>query len=316
MDRRTFLSTSLGLAAASVLPADMTGVSAATLHALHARAQALAAQQDHVPATSTWAEAGSHLRDVAVVQSMAPRHWQRSCHRTACLTALVMADTARWMDHPSSDDALVVAERHASAAADGPLLAQVLLLRASAEGADARAVDAASAPATDLVIAALHAAGTGAPPWLRAWARYTLAWQFAASNDPRAALMELDAADFELGRADRAADVIGGDEARTWGLSRRGAVLRRLGRHAEAASTLSGALVGPPLRQTAVLTDLARLHRDAGDVDAAAAALEDAYLVARRTALSYRVPTIHAIRATLPTTTSVTQLDEVMREGR
>jgi tetratricopeptide (TPR) repeat protein len=205
------------------------------------------------------------------------------------------------------------AQHQARAADDGPLLARAWLERAAAEGATALAIDAPSAAASRLVVAALDTAGTSQrQSALRASARFRLAWEFAAEGDERGALMELDAAAIEAERAGKPPSQFYDDG---WPALRSGATLRRLGRYVEAEATLTRALSGPPIRTTAALSDLARVHAARGDADAAAAALEEAFLLVRAHGIAGRQYRILATREVLPECPAVRQLDAVMDGG-
>jgi hypothetical protein len=96
----------------------------------------------------------------------------------------------------------------------------------------------------------------------------------------------------------------------------RGSVLRRLNRHDEAIAACTRALTGPTQWQTFSMVDIARSHAAQGDVDAAAAMLEDAYLLNASAGLVQRQGRVRAVRALLPDSVAVHQLDAVMTADR
>jgi hypothetical protein len=168
--------------------------------------------------------------------------------------------------------------------------AQVLLLRAKTAGEEAYALDAGYTPAQK---------------------------HLAAAGDRHGALLELEAAEMDHDRATPAVDVVevagGAWKVRRWSSGYRGAVLRRLGLHGDANTASSQVLQGPPQWQTSAMVDLARSHTALGDVAAAAAALEDAYLLNARAGLAQRQGRVRAARALLPDAPAVRQLDAVLR---
>ncbi len=317
IDRRGFLSTLCILASGVVLPPSLMArhLDAGHLEQLHTHAQRLAQRAHGAPPVVVLGEARSHLVDVEALLAGALGRHRISLHRTAGLTALVAAYTSRWAGKRETAALLERADEHARAAGDGVLRAQAFVLRAKTAGEEAYAIDAACTPAQRLLGAALVVSGP--TPLLRAQVRYELAWDLAASGDGRGALMELDAADAEVDRATPAHDVVevadGVWKVRRWSSGYRGSVLRRLGLHEDAIAACSAVLQGPPQWQTSALVDTARSHAALGEVDAAAAALEDAYLLNAAAGLAQRQGRVRAARALLPDAPAVCRLDAVLR---
>jgi hypothetical protein len=315
--RRGFLST-LGILAVGVaLPPPLMArhLNLPQLDELHHHAQSLAQQVHGTPPIVILQSARAHLVDVEALLAAAIGRHRLSLHRTAGLTALVAAHASRWAARPRTATLLEQADQHAHSAGDGVLRAQVLVLRAKTAGEEAYAIDAGYTPAQRHLAAALAVAGP--TPLLRAQIRYELAWDLAAAGDRHGALLELDAAEVDHDCATPAADVVevadGTWRVRRWSSGYRGAVLRRLGLHGDAIAACSEVLQGPPQWQTSAMVDMARSHAALGDVDAAAASLEDAYLLNARAGLAQRQGRVRAARALLPDGPAVRQLDAVLR---
>ena len=240
--------------------------------------------------------------------------WQRTrLHRTAALTASIAAHASCLADAPRTLSLLDHADQHARDANDGPLQAQALLLRAAHVGEAAYAVDAGSENGRQLLITALSHAGS--PHLLRALIRYELAWEYAALGETKAAHAELVAADVEHGLTTVAPDVIEIDPGTlpVLGSGLRGSVLRRLNLYDEAIAASTHALSDGPVQwQSFRMLDIARCHAAKGDVDAAAAMLEEVYLLHVQAGLTHRQGRVRATRALLPDSTAVRQLDAVM----
>jgi hypothetical protein len=316
--RREFLASAGLLAAGSALPLSlMRTPPPALLDALHEQAQSLARRLHGDPPGIVLVDAGAHLDSVTGFLGGAMRPARTRLHRTAALTALVAAYASHWAGGPDTLALLDRAEPHAAEGDDPVLRAQVHLLRGLHLGAPAHAIGAPSAEAVHHLTRALRVAGTGAPPILRSLIRYDLASEFALQGDARGAWMELDAADWEYQRAAHAEDVVdvadGCWRTRRWDCGYRGGVLIKLKRHGEAIAACSQVLHGPALWQTGSMTGIARCHAARDDVDAAAAMLEDAYLLNRQAGLEQRQQEVYAVRALLPDTPAVRQLDAVMR---
>lgn len=312
LSRRSFLGTLGGLAAGSALPLSMTSrLSPSALDALHAHSQSLALRLNGTPPLTILRDTRTQMSGVEALLPVATG-WQRSrLHRTAALTALVAARASRWADTPDTATLIDRAEAHAQDANDGPLRAQALMLRGRQVGEAAYAVDAGSPSRQKLLIQALNVAGS--PYILRAIIRYELAWQYAALGDSRAALMEVGAADIEHDRAAPDPDVVeSADGGRTLPGGYRGAALRKLRLYDEAITTCTHDLTGPPQWQTPAMVNIARVHAATGDVDAAAAALEEAFLRNMQAGLAQRQGRVKAVRTLLPDTVAVRQLDAVM----
>jgi hypothetical protein len=103
--------------------------------------------------------------------------------------------------------------------------------------------------------------------------------------------------------------------SRTLGANHAGSVLRRLHLYDDAVTASTRALAVPACCWTTyAMVDIARSHAAKGEVDAAAAMLEDAFL--RNVAaglVGQPQGRVRAARALLPDTTAVRQLDAVMR---
>ncbi len=319
--RRAFLSTLGVLAAGLVLPPPLMAraLNPNQLDDLHAHAQGLARRVHFEPPRTMLREAGEYLHDVETFLPLALGRTRTSLHRTAALTALVGAQASRWAGDGRTGGLLTRADDHARAAGDGAIRAQGLVLRAKQIGEAAYSVDAGSLPAQKLLTGALALAGPA--PLLRALIRFELAWDFAAVGDCRGAMMELDAAETEYGRAAPAPDVVeaadGAWQERCWASGYRGATLRQLGVHEEALAACSeelngGARLGAPSYQTFALVDVARSRAALGDVDAAAMDLSAAWRLNAQAGLTQRQGRVRAARKLLPSTLAVRQLDELM----
>jgi hypothetical protein len=310
--RRQVLASAVGVLGVGLLPLPVDLMARAPdPSALQAQAAALEARALTVPPVAVLASAGSLLQaieDECRHAGEARLEWaRRALHSTAGVVALVAAQAALWSRGAGAWT--TIAEDHARAAGDGILMARVRRQRARELKAEGGEVDTPTPAAHALLVAAQHEAYPKAPRRLRADILYAIAWEAAAEGDERGALVNLDAADIEM----RLAGGDPADPAGSWQASRRAAALRRLGRHADAEREIPAALTGPTIRTTAVLCDLARLRAATGEVDAAAAALEDAFLLNRSAGLAGRQRYVRAARQVLPGCCAVRQLDDVMR---
>ncbi len=313
MDRRTFLSLAGTLAGGFLLPT----VRGSPGHAegLHARAQRVASEARGLRPTTTLA-AATDLLIVAETASLAMpgASGRRSLHRTAALSALTAALAAQRAQRPATGF-LTRARDHAEMADDGPLEAQALMLQRDEDGADGHLVGAGSDASVKLLRSALHAAGGGRDTAsLRAGILYRLAWERAASNDVHGALMEMEGADASLALASASApDYIEDTDLRSGGAAaRRGKALLVAGVTGEAEAALAEAL-STRLRPAGVLVDLAKARAAADDLDGAAAALEDGFLVAHASG-SRRVETrVRAVASALPPSTATRELMALLR---
>jgi tetratricopeptide (TPR) repeat protein len=312
VDRRTFLTLTGSFAGTLLLPS-MKG-SPAALDGLHRRAQNLAAGARSQRPSATLAEAGDLLQVTeAAFLVTVPQAQRRQLHRTAALTALVGAQAAQRAAHPVGS-LLDRALGHAAGARDGPLEAQVLMVRRDEEGATGRLVGAGSEASVNLLHTAIDAAGASrAASSVRAVARYRLAWELGALGQRRAALAELAAADAEAEMASPAPDCIEDADLRCGGASAwRGIALRVAHRPQEAEAALSEAIASRPNPATSLVV-LAKVKADTDDVDAAVAALEDAFLLARATGNARAAVEARAAATDLPDCTAVRSLKELLR---
>jgi tetratricopeptide (TPR) repeat protein len=219
---------------------------------------------------------------------------------------MVCARASRWSGRDERGW-LTLAETQATAANDGPLMAQAWLERATAEGEPARIAECPSPAVVTLATAALHRAGSRREQaGVRSTARFKVTWELAAHGDRRGALMELEAAQIDAQLAGCSACTID---------SAVGGILRRLGRITEARQVLSGALDTPPVRRVCVLCDLARVHAASGDVDGAAQELEEAFLLTRAHGVDGRVRHVLAARSVLPAGRPARELDDLLRDA-
>jgi tetratricopeptide (TPR) repeat protein len=321
LNRRSFLTTLGTLAAGSALPPPMRRrISPTALDRLHAYSQSLTRRLDSALPLPTLDAALAQLRDVETLLPAAAG-WQRNrLSRTAALTALVAVSASRHGDPRWTEEMIDRADQHAADASDGPLRAQALLYRARHTGEENYALDAGTQAGVALLTGALHQAGCRREQAaLRAVIRYELAWECAALGDTRGARTELASADAEHD----VATVAPPDVIVVWpevlssgalGPQFAGSVLRRLGLHQEAIASSTRGLAGPPSWRTPVMVDIARSHAALGDVDAAAAKLEDAFLTNVSAGLVGQPQgRVRAARALLHDTAAVRQLDVVMR---
>jgi hypothetical protein len=225
-------------------------------------------------------------------------------HRSAARAALVAAICNRFVGAPFGG-VLGVAESHANAAHDGPLLGEALLIRARHCGEEAHSFDVPSPLCSRYLTRAMEVCGGGREAAaVRAWCRFGLAWEYAAEGSEITAMRHLAMGAAEWGMSTREAASSTGD------------VLRMLpGHSADAEASLCSALGAgfPPVRSGATLVALARIHLADGDVDEAAGDLEEAFLANRSAgARQWRVM---AARRSLPDCLATRELDAVMYEA-
>lgn len=274
---------------------------------LRTQAEALAHRARSVSPSEALQAACSLIHDAEALCAVAPRTYlRRSLHRTAAVASITAGQTARWAGSEYRPY-LARAVGHAQAADDAVLVARTDLHSARAEGSMPHGEDAPSTEVLRLLRKALSTMGASpSAASLRATALYMLAWQYAAQGDERSALTELDSADRELSCSRPTLD------AQSEAASRRASIHRRLGRYHDAEAHLSDALSGPPVRTTAVLCDIARMRVGQREVDMAATALEEAWLLNWSAGLAGRQHMVLSVRRTLPDSASVRQLDAVM----
>ncbi|MDB5063749.1 MAG: hypothetical protein JWM18_183 [Chloroflexi bacterium] len=226
-------------------------------------------------------------------------------HRSAASAALTAAKCQRWMGGPFGGH-LGAAESHATAAHDGPLLGEALLIRARHCGEEAHSLDMPSSLCSRYLTRAIEVAGGGREAaGLRATCRFQLAWEYATEGSETTAMKHLAMASAEWG-------VTGSQASRL-----RGDVLRLLpGQAADAESELCSGLGShcPPVRSAGILIALARLHLADGDVDEAAGDLEEAWLANRSAGVRQRW--VMDVRRLMPDTLAVRELDAVMYDGQ
>jgi hypothetical protein len=295
-------------------------ISPTALDRLHGYSQSLAQRLESAPPPSLDA-ALTQLRDLEALLPAAAG-WQRArLSRTAALTALVAVRESRHGGVGWAEGMIDRADQHARDANDGPLLAQAHLYRARHTGEANDAVDAGTQAGAALLTAALDAAGLRREDAaLRAVVRYELAWEYAALGDSGRARRELAGADAEHAVATSTSaplDAVAVSSqvlaSGALGAQFGGSVLRRLHLDDDAIATWTRGLTGPPSRTTPVMVDIARSHAAKGDVDAAAAMLEDAFLTNVSAGLVGQPQArVRAARALLPDTAAARQLDAVM----
>jgi tetratricopeptide (TPR) repeat protein len=279
--------------------------------ALHRRTQQTAAGARSRGPIETLSEATDLLVVAEAAAVAAPgTSVRRNLHRTAALTAALAAQRLR---RPAGA-LLRQAHDHANGAGDGPLKAQVLTLHRDEEGTSGRLIGAGSEASVELLRGALHAASVSrAASSVRAGARYRLAWELAALGQGRAALAELEAADAEAEMAGPAPDCIEDADLRCGGASAwRGIALRVAHRPQEAEAALSQAIATLPSPATSLVV-LAKVKVDTDEVDAAVAALEDAFLVARAAGDARAAAEARAVAMDLPDCAAVQSLLELLR---
>jgi hypothetical protein len=304
VDRRSFILGSAALMAALTTgsPARMRGMAENAAGRLQRDVTALDSTTRTDPAR-TARRASALLMDAEVLLPLAP-NLSLSIHRAAARAALTGAKCNRWVGAPFGS-LLGAAESHATAAHDGPMLGEALLIRARHCGEAAHKFDMPSPVCSRYLTRALEVCGGGREAAsVRAWARFGLAWECAAEGSEITAMRHV-----EMGAAE-------------WGVSAgevessRGDVLRLLSdRAADAEASLYSALrTGcPPTQLGNTLVALARVHLADHDVAEAAGDLEEAFL-ANRTA-GVRQWRVMAVRKLLPDCLATQALDAVMYEG-
>lgn len=302
MERRDFLAAALGLAGVTLLPADVNAWPDAA-EGLAQEVNVVAKAGDANP-NRTVRRAATLLMDAETLLPMVPRQ-RLLLHRAAGTAAIVLARCQRWTGQPFGR-ALGLAEAHARDAGDGPIAAEVLHIRARHCGEAEHAFDLSSPICARLLTHAIEVAGTGAEgAAVRASAHFDLAWEHAAAGATTTALQHLDMAS-------------GRGEVMGTATERRGSIPRLIPGHETDAEQEFMDVLGspcPPVRHANALTNLARMHATAGDIDAAAAALEEAWLVNRSARCGGRQWRVRAIRRGLPDIPAVRQLDGVMHGG-
>src|SRR5580704_16472894 len=138
------------------------------------------------------------LMDAEVLLPLVPT-MSLPIHRSAARAALTGAKCNRWVGAPFGD-MLGAAESHATAAHDGPLLGEALLIRARHCGEQAHKFDLASPLCSRYLTRALEVCGGGreAAP-VRAWCRFGLAWEYAAEGSEITAMKHLSMGAAEWG---------------------------------------------------------------------------------------------------------------------
>ncbi|HEX2015731.1 MAG TPA: hypothetical protein VGN69_03475 [Solirubrobacteraceae bacterium] len=238
---------------------------------------------------------------------------RRNLHRTAALAALTAALAAQRMQRPAGEF-LRQAQDHANGAGDGPLKAQVLMLHREEDCASRHIVSAGSETSVELLRGAIDAAGVSvSASSVRAGARYRLAWELAALGQVHGALQELEAADADVELASPAPDYIEDSDLHTGGAAAwRGMALRMAHCPAEAEAALTEAIATRP-KPTTSLVVLAKLKAETDDVDAAVAALEDGFLLARTVGDARPQADARTLAGRLPDCTAVRSLRELLR---
>jgi hypothetical protein len=304
MDRRSFLLSSFAVVAGvgSGAPGLMRAAGQNAAERLQRDVLAL----DHlapVDPTRAARRGSVLLMDAEVLLPLVPS-LSLPIHRAAASAALTAAKCQRWKGD-SFGGLLGAAESHATAAHDGPLLGETLLLRARHCGEEAHSLDLSSSLCSKYLTRAIEVAGAGREAaGLRATCRFQLAWEYAVEGSTNVAMTHLSAASAEWG-------VSGPKAARL-----RGDVLRLIpGNVVDAERELCSGLVPgcPPVQSAGILIALARLHLADGDVDSAASDLEEAFLANR--AAGVRQTWVMAARRGMPDCLAVRELDDVMHEG-
>jgi tetratricopeptide (TPR) repeat protein len=313
VDRRRFLGVAGGTLAALWLPT--VRKSPLAPEQLHRRAQQAAASARTRGPAATLREASDLLTLAETATFLAPlTASRRSLHRTASLAALTAAQAAQRAQRPAAGDYVKRADAHAHQAGDGPLQAQALMLRRDQDGEAGHMLGVGSDRSIRLLTEALDRAGAGrSSASLRAAIFYRLAWERAALGDQRGARLELQGADISAELAIEAPDFLEDEDLRGGGgVARRGSVLRHAGCHDEAETAISEALSTGAGSAGVAHHHLGCLRAAQGDVDGAAAALEEGFLTARAGGNIQAARYIRATAQTLPVSTVTQGLRELL----
>jgi hypothetical protein len=278
---------------------------------LSAAARALARLASTLPPAEMAGRAQRLLTDGRVLAAAASRQVVRTgYHRAAAAAALVGAAASSRAGDPS-DHWATAAEAHAEVAGDGPLLAELWLIRGERDGAAAHAREVGSPATTRHVLAAQSVAGASA--FARCWAHLALANQWALDGEGHGALIEIECAASDADHALSSPFAAPVDGVVAWLVGSRAAVLRKLGRWADAEAALRLAPSRGPISDVDGAVEWARLRLATGDVDAAAAHLVAALDACHALGLAGRVPFIAAAARDLPDSAASGQLADRLR---
>jgi phage tail protein X len=161
------------------------------------------------------------------------------------------------------------------------------------------------------VLAAQSLAGPSA--FARCWAHLALANEWALDGEGHGALLELDCAASDADRALSSPVAAPVDDVSGWISGGRGAVLRRLGRWADAEVALRGASSRGPVSDVYLAVEWARLRAATGDVEEAAGHLIAALDACHGLAVAGRLPFIAAAARDLPDCAASRQLADRLR---
>jgi hypothetical protein len=279
--------------------------------ALYAEARTLARCASRLPPGEMASRAQRFLTDCHARIAAAPRPTvlRNGYHRTAAAAALVGAAASVRAGDRTSQWA-TAAEEHARAAGDGPLLAELWLIRSVEDGAAAHAREIGSPAAMRHVLAAQSVAGASA--FMRCWAHLVLANEWALDGEGHGALIELDCAAHDAEHALPSPFAAPVEDVGAWFSGSRGAVLRKLGRWAEAEAALQSAGSRGIVSDVYGAVEWARLRLATGDADAAAAHLTAALDTCHALGLGGQVPFIAAAARDLPHAASTRQLADLL----
>jgi hypothetical protein len=280
--------------------------------ALYADARALARCASRLPPGEMASRAQRFLTDCDARIAAAPRPTvlRKGYQRAAAAAALVgLAASVRTGDQTGLW--ATAAEEHARAAGDGPLLAELWLTRSVEDGAAAHAREIGSPVAMRHILAAQSVVGASA--FARCWAHLALANEWALGAEGHGALIDLDCAARDADHALSSPFAAPVEDVAAWVSGTRGAVLRRLGRSADAEAALQLAGSRGIVSDVYLGVEWTRLRLATGDADAAAAHLAAALDTCHALGLAGRVPFIAAAARDLPDAASTRRLADLLR---
>jgi hypothetical protein len=192
-----------------------------------------------------------------------------------------------------------------------PLLAELWLIRSVEDGAAAHAREIGSRVAMRHILAAQSVVGASA--FARCWAHLALANEWALDGEGHGALIDVDCAAHDADHALPPPFAAPVEDVGSWFSGCRGAVLRKLGRWADAEAALHVARSRGIVSDVEGAVEWARLRLATGHADAAAAHLAAALDTCHALGLTSRVPFIAAAARDLPDAASRRQLASLLR---
>jgi hypothetical protein len=280
--------------------------------ALYADARALARCASRLAPAEMGGRAQRFLTNCHTLIAAPPRATvlRKGYHRGAAAAALVGLAASMQAGDQTSPWA-TAAEEHARAAGDGPLLAELWLIRSVEDGAAAHAREIGSPAAMRHILAAQSVVGASA--FARCWAHLALANEWALDGEGHGAHIDLDCAAYDADHALPSPFAAPVEDVGAWFSGCRGAVLRKLGRWADAEAALQLARSRGIVSDVYSAVEWARLRLATGDADAAAAHLAAALDTCHALGLTSRVPFIAAAARDLPDAASTRQLADLLR---